>query len=354
MFPSMLTPYDDVQLNAFNRLLSCGYNLPPVKSYRRVSDGLINQTYALDEIWIAQRVSDIFSPQVNEDIAMLVPVLKEAHVDVPMLARTVSGRYVCQGGDFGLEPGNWRLMTRLKGKTLHKLQRIEQIRALTSALARFHDALFSCRYVFKSSRPGVHDFNGHHQALLQAIETHPHHEYICEIRALYEQMRHLMKFIRLDSILNCSVKRIIHGDPKVSNFLWTENSGENPLIPNIAIIDLDTMARSLVAFEIGDAVRSWCNLSKEDEAPEFNAEFARELLGFYQEIAKTLTREERTTLENAPAYISLELSMRFARDAICEDYFGFDANIGHARHSYLRAKAMTQLTAAMLHSCREI
>ena len=99
---------------------------------------------------------------------------------------------------------------------------------------------------------------------------------------------------------------------------------------------------------MGDAIRPWCNPRKEDEEPEYKSEFAREALGEYEESSHCLDREERSMLAFSPAYIALELAMRFARDALCEDYFGFDPEIGHAEHSARRARAMLGLCAQML------
>ena len=54
------------------------------------------------------------------------------------------------------------------------------------------------------------------------------------------------------------------------------------------------------------------------------------------------------SLADAAPFIALELSMRFARDALCEDYFGFDPEIGHGEHSLLRARNMANLCEQML------
>ena len=153
--------------------------------------------------------------------------------------------------------------------------------------------------------------------------------------------------IPIDAIGNVKQRRIIHGDPKVSNFLLNKDANVE-FYAITGVIDLDTMARSSISYDVGDAIRSWCNPRKEDECPEFNSEYARETLGEYEEAMRFLVREERETLASSPAYIALELSMRFARDALCEDYFGFSPEIGHAEHSSRRARAMLELCSQML------
>ena len=43
-----------------------------------------------------------------------------------------------------------------------------------------------------------------------------------------------------------------------------------------------------------------------------------------------------------------ESDVRFARDALCEDYFAFNPELGHAEHSYRRACNQVELAAQML------
>jgi Ser/Thr protein kinase RdoA (MazF antagonist) len=337
----IILPNDDPFLIQLRQLLVGTYALPEPRKYTKITDGLINQTFDIDNVWILQHLNKIFKSEVNDDIAELTPILRQHGVNVPLICRTKSGATSVDGSEVGLDPGCWRLMTKVEGKTLHKVCNIEQIRSLTSAIAAFHKALDGCRYAFKHTRSGVHDFEKHQHALEQSLQTHTKHPYFESVQSLYEKMMHLVSFVAPDNVMACDDLRIIHGDPKVSNLLF-----ENDEV--VSIVDLDTMAKSRVAFDIGDAIRSWCNPRTESEDPEFNREYAREVLGLYLELSPFLTRAERESLPHAAALISLELAMRFARDALCEDYFAFDPEIGHAKHSFMRAHAMYTLCEQML------
>lgn len=328
---------------AVSRLMTHAYHLPEPQQCTPIAGGLINQTFDIDNVWILQHVNSIFGPAVNDDIAALTGILRAQGVPVPTLCRTRTGAYAVEGETYGLTPGPWRLMSKLSGQTHHKVETIEQIRALTQAVARFHRALDGVGYAFQHTRPGVHDFERHRLALEKAIhdEQLKAHRLWFYVDELYKEIQNLIKYIDINKIISCEKLRIIHGDPKISNFLLSDSS-------ITGIVDLDTMARSRVAFDIGDAIRSWCNPRTEDVEPAFQREFAREVLGLYQEEAPFLGRDERKSLEKSAAFIALELSMRFARDAICEDYFGFNPEIGHGEHSLLRARAMKTLCAQML------
>lgn len=333
----------DPMVDAMTRLLCEGYGLMPCQRVCACSIGLINSTYDVDSIWIVQRVNPIFGANVNDDIAFLTPILRSRGVNVPVLCRALNGANCVEGACYGLPDGIYRVMTKLEGKTRCFAENIEQVQSLSRSLARFHRALGDVSYVFSHTRPQVHDFYRHRAGLEQALQTHRKHPQYVRMKRLAERMKNMERGIPKDSILSCEVRRIIHGDPKISNFMFQNDEVTG-------VVDLDTMASSLVSFDVGDAIRSWCNPRTESDEPEFNLEYAREILGEYEENSANLTREERALLKPSAPYIVLELAMRFARDALCEDYFGFDPKVGHAEHSARRAEAMAALCDQMLAS----
>lgn len=308
-----------------------------------LSGGNINETYAVDDRFILQWLNPIFGAAVNDDIASLVPILKQNAVPVPELIATKRGAWWTDGERVGTKKGIWRLMTKLPGKSLMAVENIDQIRALARMLGRFHKALLDSHYTFRHTRGFAHDFDKHWRAFDQAYETLKNHEVWPQVHLLREKIEHLKRFVHPDVTLQSETKRIIHGDPKCANFMFLQNDV-------CGVIDLDTMTRSSISCDVGDAIRSWCNAHNENDAPEFMPEYAREALGEYEETTPFLTKEERENLASAAPCIALELGIRFARDALCEDYFGFDPQIGHAKHSLLRAQNQVELAAQMLMS----
>ena len=340
---NMITLWESATEDPIFTFIKKGFGLPRPRQCTPIKGGLINDTYDIDGTWVLQHVNPIFGEAVNDDIAALTPILRQGGVNVPLLCRATTGAWSLEGSDFGLKTGRWRLMTKIAGASRDHVESIEQIRALTVAIARFHGALDGCRYAFRHSRSGVHDFQRHYDNLERTLASldYRQHRLYGDVRHLFEKIQALSRFVPFDSVMACEDLRIIHGDPKISNFMMDGDAV-------CGVVDLDTLARSRVAFDVGDAIRSWCNPCPEDVEPQFNREFAREMLGLYLECAPYLSRSERESLSASAPFIALELSMRFAKDALCEDYFGFNPDIGHGEHSFLRAKAMFTLCSQML------
>ena len=308
----------------------------------RITDGLINATWRLNDQWILQRVNPIFGPDVNRDIQVLTQILRQ-RVQVPTLINNCNGEPFCKI-DTGENAGIWRIMTFCEGDCIHSTQNISQIRSLSDNLAQFHTALLGEKYTFRFSRGNVHVFDRHREKLERAISEHPRHACWERVVSLYNQLQALFRLCPGDPALNPELPRhIVHGDPKISNFLF---KGDEVC----AILDLDTMAWASLESEIGDALRSWCNGHDENHEPALNSDYVAEALEIYQTKCPWLTREERQCFPAAGFKIAAELSMRFAADALCEDYFAFDPAIAptHGEHSLLRAQNQCLLAESFL------
>ena len=113
------------------------------------------------------------------------------------------------------------------------------------------------------------------------------------------------------------------------------------------MVDLDTIAPMKLAHELGDALRSWSNPSGEDATEvRFDAEvFGAALAGYAAQAPADLSPAEIDTLAGGTRLIILELSARFAADALNERYFGWDAGRFATRgdHNLLRARAQLLL-----------
>ncbi len=302
-----------------------------------LSGGLINQTYRVGRDFILQRLSPIFSPEVNLDIETLTSVLTASGVPVPTLERTRGGKLWVSA----TEPearGIWRLMTRLPGRTLHRLETEAQAASLGKTLASFHNALSSFHHTFAQARPGIHETHGHMRSLGAALEQYPDHRLATRVGVLAQEI--FQRWEAWGEPLSLPL-RIGHGDPKVSNFLF---DGGNKVV---GVVDLDTMGWTSLDLELGDALRSWCNVMDENSpAPCFDLTFYAQAVGGYVEMAGSwLTGEEVRSIPAAVERICLELSARFAADALRESYFGWDPAIASTRggHNLLRATGQLAL-----------
>ena len=112
-----------------------------------------------------------------------------------------------------------------------------------------------------------------------------------------------------------------------------------------------------LAFELGDAWRSWCNRNGENnpvaalDLPVFRAS----LQGYRAGLGRPLSAAERLALLLGVDWVSLELAARFAADALYESYFGWDAQrfAGRGEHNLVRARGQFSLHQALVLSRRE-
>ena len=125
----------------------------------------------------------------------------------------------------------------------------------------------------------------------------------------------------------------------------------------LCLIDLDTVGPGLLAFELGDAWRSWCNRHGEDQ-PQAAFDLgilAASLDGYRAGIGRPLQDDERRALLLGLEWVSLELAVRFCTDALEESYFGWDPEAFPTRgdHNLVRAQGQWSLHEAVVASRAE-
>jgi thiamine kinase-like enzyme len=135
-------------------------------------------------------------------------------------------------------------------------------------------------------------------------------------------------------------RRPCHGDLKISNVLFAENSHEA-----LCLIDLDTNAMQLIAYELGDALRSWCNPNAEDaEQPEVSLDIlAAAMRGYAASAGDLLSTVEQRSISKGFVTIPIELAARFCADAYEDSYFGWDESRYPSRRAHNLARARSQL-----------
>ena len=115
----------------------------------------------------------------------------------------------------------------------------------------------------------------------------------------------------------------------------------------VGIIDFDTILRHARAIDLGDAFRSWCNRTVEDDPDaRFDvAFFEAAASGYAQGFGMPSGPEERAGHLRATKQLTLELAARFLIDVVHDAYFGFDAaRYPHRRaHNVARARGQYHL-----------
>lgn len=306
--------------------------------------GLINDSFVLSHGrgFVLQRVHPVFAPQVHLNIAAVTTRLRERGVATPELVATDDGALWLERDD-----GVWRLMTRMPGVSFAKVREPAQAAAAAGLLARFHVALVDLPHSFVGMRTGVHDTDAHLAALREAIAQGRDHRLFAQVDALADAAFELARQLpRADGVPD----RVVHGDPKFNNVLFEGDEGDAARRAS-CLVDLDTVGPMPLHLELGDMWRSWCNRSGEDaNAAAFDLAVHDAALDGYARARSAPTAPECEALVHGVEWITLELAVRFATDALRERYFGWDATTysGRGEHNLVRAQGQLSLHRQVL------
>jgi Ser/Thr protein kinase RdoA (MazF antagonist) len=308
----------------------------------------INATYVVRrrqgaaDALVLQRLHPVFGAQVHLDIEAVTAHLAAKGVETPRLVRTQGGQL------WTTDPGSpdrrvWRALSYVDGITLHHTRDAVTLESAAALLGTFQRNLTDLEHAFVHERP-LHDTRRHLANLRTALGS-PRGAGDTEAQELGAAIARHAEEVRLD--FDSLPKRIVHGDPKLSNVLFQR---EHPSRAR-CMIDLDTVGRGYVAYELGDALRSWCNPAGEDVSePAIEAEsFAAVMRGYAGTCPDALAPAELLSAIDGFETVSLELASRFAADAINDSYFGWDATRFRSRreHNLVRARGQFALSRAV-------
>lgn len=108
--------------------------------------------------------------------------------------------------------------------------------------------------------------------------------------------------------------QVIHGDPKLNNILFEKQTRKA-----LAIIDLDTVKPGLIHYDIGDCLRSCCNVAGEStqvlEAPKFDLDICEAILmRYFRECSAHLRPADIEYIYDSIRILPFELGLRFLTD----------------------------------------
>lgn len=303
-----------------------------------VTIGLINQTFEVTlpggSKRVVQRLHEIFAGEVCLDLEALGAHVEAAGLVTPRLVRTRTGDpFVAEGG------ATWRAITFIPGRTVSVVEQPALAHEAARLAGRFHAALAGVEHRFHFTRSGVHDTAAHLARLArwrdEGRDRPGHAENVPIADAILAHARTIEPLPPLPT-------RIVHGDLKISNVRFDES-----LTRAVALLDLDTLAHGTLAFELGDALRSWAQRGAESEAAATaDATIVEAAMRGYAASGFPITAEERASIVLGFETIAMELAARFAIDAWEDRYFGWDASRFPSRVEHDRARARGQLALA--------
>jgi len=327
--------HTDLDLTA--RAVLADFAIVP-RELRPVTQGLINLTWQVEthsgDRFILQRLHPSLPPEVNLNLECVTRFLAAQGCLTPQLHPTVRGEWWTWRED-----AVWRVLTFIEGNSLHVMPDLAHATAAGRLLGDFHVALTGFTGPLPCPRPPVHEPARHHAFLRDSLARHSTHRIAPEVTRLALEIDAALTTVAPVATLP---HRLVHGDPKLSNLLF------GPVGEARCLVDLDTLTYAPLAYEIGDALRSWCNPQTED-APEamFDlALFEAALRGYASAIADSFTAAEIASFVAATETIHLELAMRFGADALNETYFGWDPARFGSRGEHNLRRARNQLACA--------
>lgn len=310
-----------------------------------LGNGLINDTFlvkAATKDFVLQRINPRVFPEpqrVMHNLSQLGQHIRQknpasVHLQIPAIIPTLDGQPFYQDDDYQL----WRALELIcPAESLEFIRDNADAAQIGFALAHFHRLCSDLPpQQLYDTLPGFHITPGyfaqHQQLLKQSSQV-----------VKDDAFRHCLAFIQahqnqidtLENARQCGElkERVIHGDPKLNNFLFLPNQHKI-----VSLIDLDTVKPGLVHYDIGDCVRACCH---DKDNNEFNLEYCSIILQHYlKEAGQFFSASDYNHLYAAIWLIPFELGLRFFNDYLAgNQYF----KVNEPRQNLTRALAQFAL-----------
>ncbi len=304
------------------------FPLLPLREVHPVGSGLLHATYRIvtDEgDFVLQKLHDAISDAAVEDMRAVTTHLAARGLQVPSLALTQDGKALARD-EVG---GRWRVYPWIRGRVVEALPDAAMAREAGRLVGMLHRHLAALAYTPQGSIPHFHD-TAFILAELRGVQA----RLPAEVAALAEDILATLPAL----ILTGAPQQLVHGDLKISNLIFDE-AGKA-----VGIIDFDTLLVHARAIDLGDALRSWCNRTAEDDPDaRFHVAFFAAAEDGYAEAFGVPARPEDSAVHlRATRQIALELAARFLIDVVRDAYFGFDATRYPTRRAHNIARALGQ------------
>jgi Ser/Thr protein kinase RdoA (MazF antagonist) len=311
----------------------------PASAIAPHTGGLINKTFVVRDdagapIAALQQLHPIFGAEVNLDIEAVTAHLAARGLDTPRIVRTRDDRaWLEHDGHV------WRALTWIAGESVHAVPSPAWAEQGGVLVGRFHRAVADLAHDYRFTRAGVHDTPAHLTKLRDRVTAGSDEE-------ARELGREILDAAAALPAMPVTPRRHVHGDLKISNLIFRDAP-----LRGVCLVDLDTVALGTMAFELGDAMRSWCNPHGEDAGSvRFDLDiFTAAMRGFRSEADAIVSADERRSIVIGLETVCIELAARFCVDAFDNRYFGWDPARFPSRrvHNLVRARGQLALGLAV-------
>ncbi len=253
--------------------------------------------------------------------------------------------YIDQQGDY------WRLLSYIdNSRTLTSVSTPVQAQKVGAALGLFHQLIAGLEPAsLVDHLPGFHitpAYLKQYDAVLPGSNSQAN-----DCRDCIEIHRQDVGILEQARQQGTVQQQVIHGDPKIANFLFSRNGCEV-----VSLIDLDTVKPGLLLHDLGDCFRSCCNPLGEEvdstDAVVFEpALFAAMLQGYCSTAGELLMAADKRLLVDSARLISFELGLRFYTDYLQGNpYF----KVQYPDHNLFRARIQFALVRSIENQYTEL
>ena len=268
----------------------------------------------------------------------------ERRWEVPQVLLTESGLdyWQTENGEF------WRSLSFIEGsQSIDAIANTAQAREVGYALGTFHHLVSDLAPArLADTLEGFHitpRYLQQYQEVLSKCEMgrSPELDYCLKFVSDRQGLAHILEDAKRKSKL---ALRVMHGDPKINNILFDQQTNLA-----VSVIDLDTVKSGLVHYDIGDCLRSGCNLAGEEteqwEDVRFEIEFCQQILeGYFSTARSFLTEYDYAYIYDAIRVITFELGLRFLTDYLAGNiYF----HIKYPEHNLWRSLVQFRLVESI-------
>ena len=334
-----------------------------------IDSGLINKTYIIEFLvknqkskYILQCLSNIFESQeiinmnhklitdhIKEKIKFSDPNLCHQRWEVPALIRCKSNNNFLLPFDSNF----WRAMVYIDDTfSLDILQDKKMAYQTGIGLAKFHETCSDLDFSkLVNSIKNFHDtkyYINHYDINLKNYKFLEHDETTYKrVEKLTDSLSNHILYVEsiLYSLKEKSIDfSVIHGDPKLSNFLFDINYKYV-----VSLVDLDTVSYGYLLTDLADCIRSICNLSGEDPENLENVFFDVNSFDYFLRGYFSILNEKGnyyfTFLPEFIYLIIVELTIRFLSDFFQSNkYF----KIKYPNHNLYRAEVQHRLLSSFV------
>lgn len=295
-----------------------------------LSGGLVHETWLItDEVgarFVFQKLNTT-SLGDTESISIVTEHLAARGMMTPRVVPTTAGPLTLSA-----DGAVWRMLTFVPGSTIEREPSVAQARSAARLLARFHAALASLESPLPAAPAHFHDtpYYLSHMQELHAGRRDERHA-ICE--PLVEKIASIL--IPRLPLLADQQRRLLHGDPKISNFRFDDAGDEA-----ICMLDLDTIGRYALITELGDMLRSCAS-----RGPHIDETVWSAIIGAYAAEAD-IGPGERAAIPDGFVIYCMEVASRYIIDAYEESFFRHDRTAYATLAEQNIAKAQLQIERA--------